>query len=64
MTDRPGPELPTVDVRAPRRRQVLALLTGLVFTLAGVVLATGPLLPAVVGVLSILFFARSRSTSW
>ncbi|MDN5914468.1 MAG: hypothetical protein L0I76_05065 [Pseudonocardia sp.] len=59
MTDRPGPDHPSavLDVRAPRRRQVLALLTGLVFVLAGIVLTTGPLLPALVGVLSILFFA-------
>lgn len=58
MTDRPDPQAPhaRLEFRPPRRRQVLALLTGLVFVLAGIVLTTGPLLPALVGVLSILFF--------
>lgn len=55
MTDRPDPQAP-LDVRPPRRRQLLPLLTGLAFVLAGIVLTTGPVLPSMVGVLSILFF--------
>lgn len=35
---------------------MLALLTGLAFALAGIVLMTGPLLASLVGLLSILFF--------
>ena len=59
VTDRQERDEPAgsvLDIRAPRRRQVLAVVTAAVFILAGAVLATGPVLPAVVGVASIVFF--------
>ena len=55
VTDRPGPSA-ALDVRAPRRRQVLILLIAVLFVLAGVVLTTGPLVALTVGLLTILFF--------
>lgn len=55
MTDRPGPSA-AIDVRPPRRRQILTLLIAVLFVLGGIALTTGPLLVLTVGALTILFF--------
>lgn len=59
VSDRPDSDesgRPALDVRPPRRRQVLATLVAVMFVLAGIVLATGPIVVSVVGIAAILFF--------